>query len=164
MFLPSDRRGSARRGNPQIRHSQPPLTPSPPTIRTPEVHREDPPRPRRQLTSARRRHVPTFRRWVVPGRGGEAGRGRGSRPAQAVQGRWAQTERLRVGAGLSALRTKESAAVPGSAEDQSFAGLLRLRGSGSASSRFHRGRRGTCRRVLPREPVPPGAHDGADLR
>lgn len=66
-FPQSDRRGSARRGNPQICHSQPPLTPRPPTIRTPEVYREDPPRPRRQLTSARRRHVPTFRRWVVPG-------------------------------------------------------------------------------------------------
>lgn len=85
----------------------------------------------------RRRHVPTFRRWVVPGCGGEAGRGRGSRPVEAVLGRWAPTERLRVGAGLSALRTKESAAVPGSAEDRSFAGL-RLGGSGSAPPRAPR--------------------------
>lgn len=79
VFFQSDRRGSARRGNPQIRRSQPPLTPSPPTIRTPEVHREDPPRPRRQLTSARRRHVPTsgdgWSRAEVGRRGGGGARG-----------------------------------------------------------------------------------------
>lgn len=137
-----------------------PADAKPPTVRTPEVHGEDPPRPSggwRQCAD------------VTCGLSGDgwSGAAVGRRGGGGARGRlrlcWVGGRRRSdYGSGLGSARCCEQRSL------RRFLAPRRTeasRDSGSAApGRLHRGCRGTCRRVLPREPVPPGAHDGADLR
>lgn len=141
----------------------------------PEVKPKKTPRRRRVLPQARRRHAPSFRRWVVLGPGGEAGWRRGLGLREAVVGRWVQTEgttgrrwaQWARNKGLSGgdsprrfLTGQVEASRPSSAlAARSQAGSPRLPAACAAVG-------GPAQRhLLPRDPAArPGAHDGADLR
>lgn len=127
---------------------------------------------------ARLRHAPSFRRWVVPGSVGEAERRRGFGLAEALVGRWVQTEGptgrreaqwarnkgLPVRGSARRFPTGSGAAHRGFSANQ----CPRRAGSVGFSAVPHGPRRGggpgAAAPAAEGPRGPPGAHDGADLR